>query len=96
MGTQVMNSHGVVRPDTEADYAQRHRSADGLVHDYRKRELADPSFAHLTPWCEAGRLLPRQHARREVDPMPLQRHAKFEVCPGCLAERQEARNGRPS
>lgn len=62
IGTHVMDAmQGLVRTDTEADYAQRHRSADGLVRGYRRRELADPSFAYLTPWCEAGKLLPEQH-----------------------------------
>ncbi|WP_328442965.1 hypothetical protein [Amycolatopsis sp. NBC_00438] len=87
---------GLVRADTEADYAQRHRSVDGLVRDYRKRELADPSFARLTPWCEAGKLLPEQHTRQEIDLVALQRHAKFDVCPGCAEERRMAREGRPS
>ena len=96
MGTQVMEARGTVRPDMEADYAQRHRSADGLVHDYRKRELADPGFVHLTSWCEAGKLLPQQHIRRQVDLQPLPRHSKFKVCPACFAERQMAREGRPS
>jgi hypothetical protein len=96
MGTQAMDAmRGSARADTEADYAQRHQSTDGLVHDYRKRELADRSFAHLTAWCQAGKL-PRQHARREVDLVPLQRHAKFDVCPDCLTERRTAREGRPS
>ncbi|MEV6905689.1 hypothetical protein [Amycolatopsis sp. NPDC051071] len=95
MGTSVTEAAGLSRV-TEADYAQRYYTDDGLVHDYLKRELADPGFVHLTPWCQRGNLLPAQHLRRKVDRHPVARHSKHQLCPPCVHERHEMRQGRPS
>lgn len=94
VGTRIMEA--ISRQDTEADYAQRYHSGDALVHDYLKRELANPELFYLTPWCQRGKLLPTTSLRRKIDPQPLSCHAKREACTGCGSERQVAREGQPS
>lgn len=96
MPTGMMTMATRVTTDTAADYAQRYHSGDALVHDYLKRELANPEFVFLTPWCQRSKLLPNQHARRKVDRQPLSRHTTHEPCPGCQRERHAAGEGLSS
>lgn len=73
---------------TDADYAPRY-SADhvlgGQVHDYLKRELADPSWLWLIPRCQEGQMYPARHPALEMrEELPGVDH----VCPGCVACRR--------
>ncbi|MEC3976160.1 hypothetical protein [Amycolatopsis sp. H20-H5] len=80
------------RQDTGDDYTVRYYTAHGGAHEYLKRELADPSFSLLIPWCQATQLLAEHHVHSDVDNQPLSKHTRFQVCRGC----REARNGSPT
>lgn len=76
---------------TDADYTPRY-SADhilgGQVHDFLKRELADPSVQWLIPRCQEGAMYPPRHPRMDLrEQVPRQRGADY-VCRGCVARRR--------
>lgn len=75
----------------DADYAARYSTDDGQVHDYLKRELADPAMQWLIPRCQEGALYPDRHPRVEIsDGVPRQRGSSH-TCRGCLVCRRRSR-----
>ena len=76
---------------TDADYTPRFCIYSRLVHDYLKRELADPSLEWLFPRCQEGKSYPDRHSSRELfDPLPRQRCTQ-QICSGCAACRRRGR-----
>lgn len=59
------------------DYEQRY-FADGWIHRYPKRELADSSVYLLKAWCEEEQRFPFRHPRDS-----LREPSRRETCPHC-------------
>ncbi len=80
---------------TDADYTPRYtvdHISGGLVHDYLKRELADPSWEWLIPRCQDSRMYPDRHPRIEMR-MPLDTDP---VCKACASFRPHHQNEGPA
>lgn len=73
----------------DADYTARYSTDDGQIHDFLKRELADPGVDWLIPRCQEGAMYPAErHPHVEIsDCLPRQR-GNDQVCRGCLACRR--------
>ncbi len=91
--------HTLITPNTVdagTGYTPRYCRTRGSKHLYLKRELADPSYSHLTPWCQVGKLIPETHARADVHNQPPPQDSPFQLCRGCREELAIATSGRIS
>ena len=80
MGTRIVGGQArAYRPGQGADFTARYYRAQGQAHEYRKSELADPSFTRLTPLCEIFQPEPQTHDRADLDNQPLAKHSPFQV-----------------